>query len=104
MRIIWIVVMVIVLGMMPGARVARAEGGGLDGVWLVKDAQMGGIGQVSRVWESTLTVKEGRFELTHYCGAKVGWKGKVALGVEGNSRAVDLELEGLVLSEIWVGV
>src|ERR1700743_846626 len=101
MQLRWIIIGAVLAGAPAGKAYAS---GMLDGVWVVKDATIKDTSQVLRAWASTLIVKDRTFELTHYVGGKVGWKGKFLTGMEGNPQKVDLEVEGIDLSEIWEGV
>ncbi len=82
------------------------RGAGLAGVWLVDSAEAEGFSQLSRVWGSELKIgADGRFALSGYNGMKkTALTGRMVMDAGGVAGAIDLEADGVDMSEVWSGV
>ena len=103
MRIL-VVVMAVVVGVMGQCvRAAGVETSAVDGVWLLKEAQVHGRRFVDSGWDSVLTVKEGGIVCTHFEGSSASFTGRV-VDVGGKTGAWDLDVFGIDMSEMWEGI
>ncbi len=86
--------------------VARADDNPqkLDGVWLVQSATMNEKNVVSIAWHSKLTIKDGIFVISRFCGSDRSLKGAFTLDRAATPKTVDLNVEAIDLSAMWDGV
>ncbi len=76
----------------------------LNGVWLVRSAEMNNASAVGQAWTSKITIKDGGFTVSHFCGSSKDRKGKFTLDPAATPKTVDLEVDEIDLSELWEGV
>ena len=88
------------------AAMGAERSSGLEGAWLVDSAELSGFSQLSRVWGSELKIEaDGRFALSGYCGMKkTALAGQMVMDAGGVAGAIDLEADGVDMSELWPGV
>ena len=97
---------VVAVFMCAAAAMGAERKAGLAGVWLVDSAEVGGFSQLSRVWGSELKIEgDGRFALSGYSGMKTTKvTGRMVMDVGGVAGAMDIEADGVDMSEVWSGV
>jgi len=91
--------------MPPGAQGKDGNDGlaALDGTWLAEQAESKTGSSISRAWESVFTIKDGKFQVTHFEGSSRPLNGTLTSdpAVPG---AIDIKVDEIDLSEIWEGV
>jgi uncharacterized protein (TIGR03067 family) len=83
-----------------GVETAHAGVERFAGVWIFDAATYGGKSQLSRVWESKLTVAGGAFALSKFFGHPKDLKGRFTLDPAASPKTIDMHFEGFKLSEI----
>jgi uncharacterized protein (TIGR03067 family) len=76
----------------------------LDGVWLVESAVSNQRNDLSRAWNSKITIKVGTFIVSRFCGSSRDLKGAFALDQVSSPKTVDLDVDEIDLSDLWEGV
>ncbi len=88
----------------PSGHSAPRDSLGIEGTWLVESAVLNRRSELSRAWNSKISIKVGTFVVSRFCGSSSDLKGRFVLDPASSPKVFDLNVEEIDLSELWEGL